>query len=117
MKCSYCGEEICQDEEFYIVDGNICCIECCQKDTHIYYTVCDNTYEEDEVIPFDTKEEAIIWYESRISYFEYEIAKIEQLNVPYKDDYIERYKNEIEEIQQLIEILKAEAEEEKYVEM
>lgn len=105
MKCSYCGEEICQDEEFYIVDGNICCIECCQKDTHIYYTVCDNTYEEDVVVPFDTKEEAIAYYKEGIAELEYRITEMSKSNVPWKDDYIKRYKNEIKETQDLLKAL------------
>lgn len=116
MKCGYCGEGICKDEEFYIVDSNICCIECCEKNTHVYYTVCDNTYEEDVVVPFDTREEAIASYEEDITTLERRIAETEQSDVPWKDDYIKRYKEEIEEAQQLIEMLK-EDEEEIYVEM
>lgn len=105
MKCSYCGEEICQDEEFYIVEGDICCIECCEKNTHIYYTVCDNIYEEDEVIPFDTKEEAIASYEENIIALERRIAETEQSDAPWKDDYIKRYREEIEETQDLLKAL------------
>lgn len=105
MKCSYCGEEICKDEEFYIIEDNICCIECCEKHTHIYYTVCDNTYEEDVVVPFDTREEAIASYEEDIATLERRIAETEQSDAPWKDDYIERYKNEIKETQDLLKAL------------
>lgn len=105
MKCSYCGEEICQDEEFYIVEGNICCIKCCEENTHVYYTVCDNTYEEDVVVPFDTKEEAITYYKEDIAELEYRITEMSKSNVPWKDDYIKRYREEIEETQDLLKAL------------
>lgn len=105
MKCSYCGEEICQDEEFYIVEGNICCIECCEKNTHVYYTVCDNTYEKDVVVPFDTKEEAIAYYKEDIAELEYRITEMSKSNVLWKDDYIKHCKNEIKETQDLLKAL------------
>lgn len=108
MKCSYCGEEICQDEEFYIVSDQICCEKCCEKNTHVYYTVCDNTYEEDVVVPFNTKEEAIAYYKEDIAELEYRITEMSKSNVPWKDDYIKRYKNEIKETQQLLKALKDE---------
>lgn len=103
MKCSYCGEEI--NENFYIVDDEICCNECCKENTHTYYTVCDNTYEEDVIAPFDTKEEAIAYYKEDIVELEYRITKMSKSNVPWKDDYIKRYKNEIKETQDLLKAL------------
>ena len=105
MKCNYCGEEICQDENFYIVRGQICCKKCCEENTHTYYTVCDETYEEDEVTPFENKEEAIASYEENIIALERRIAETEQSDAPWKDDYIKRYREEIEETQDLLKAL------------
>lgn len=105
MKCSYCGEEICQDENFYIVSDQICCKKCCEENTHTYYTVCDETYEEDVVVPFDTKEEAIAYYKEDIAELEYRITEMSKSNVPWKDDFIKRYKNEIKETQDLLKAL------------
>lgn len=108
MKCNYCGEEINENENFYIVDGEICCNVCCKENTHTYYTVCDNTYEEDEVTPFDTKEEAIIYYKEDIATLKYRIAKLKQSDAPWKNAYIKRHKNEIKEVQQLLKALEDE---------
>lgn len=116
MKCSYCGEEICQDENFYIVSDQICCEKCCEENTHTYYIVCDETYEEDEVTPFENKEEAIENYQEDIILFKKCLAEMEHSDSPYKNIHIKRYMKKIEEAQQLIDMLK-EDEEEIYVEM
>ncbi|RGY66707.1 hypothetical protein DXA30_02840 [Fusobacterium ulcerans] len=105
MKCNYCGEEICQDENFYIVRDQICCKKCCEENTHTYYTVCDETYEEDEVTPFENKEEAIASYEEDIITLERRIAETERSDAPWKDDYIKRHREEIEETQDLLKAL------------
>ena len=108
MKCNYCGEKINGNENFYIVDSEICCSECCQENTHTYYTVCDNTYEEDVVVPFDTKEEAITYYTEYIDSLKERLGKAEQSDVPWKNTYIKRYKDEIKETRQLLKALKDE---------
>lgn len=105
MKCSYCGEEICQDENFYIVSDQICCKKCCEENTHTYYTVCDETYEEDEVTPFENKEEAITYYKEDIDSLKERLGKVEQSDVPWKNAYIKRYKDEIKETQDLLKAL------------
>lgn len=110
MECSYCGEEICEDENFYIVSDQVCCNKCCEENTHTYYKVCDETYEENEVTPFDNKEEAIENYQRDIIFFKGRLAEMEHSNSPNKDIYINLYKEKIGEAQQLIEKLKAEDE-------
>lgn len=110
MKCSYCGEKIYEDQNFYIVSDRFCCNKCCEENTHTYYKVCDETYEENEVTPFDNKEEAIENYKEDIILFKNRLVEMEHSNSPYKDIHIERYKEKIEESQQLIEMLKEDEE-------
>jgi len=110
MKCSYCEKEIYEDENFYIISDDICCSGCCKEETYTYYKICDETYEEDEVIPFDTREEAIADYKNNIDAFKHGITEMEHSNAPYKEHYIKRYKEKIKEAQQLIEILKEDEE-------
>lgn len=109
MECCCCGKEINKEDEFYVVNDELYCNECCKEKSHTYYSICDEvTYEEDEVTSFDNKKEAIEFYKGSIESIKSNIQKSEKSDAPYEKAYLEKYKNEMKEIQELLEILESE---------